>query len=376
MCRRAVVSAVACVLAVAATAPVSAQRAASPAERAQERRVDSIVAHLHRAKAELDAYDDSVARQRARMDTVQAGSLRLFVEASLRSRVEPAARVAAARVEAEAGPAAARLTKRWVIVRQLTDSTPDSIVVATAEGPKSPESLQIWGAPDDSLLTVWIHNDAMHLVAAEIPKAFKEWLYAELLPDSVNTVQWTNTRLVLVSSYSTVAHRCYSGDIPACSIGLRLTEVSDPVMEWYDDAGRRRVVSAWLESRRYDRRRPEWDQAERCGAGADAACIAALRQWRGLEDPVPPGERMILAKLAVQMGGPGAYERILSATGTPAQRLAAAAGVPIDSVLRVWQRRVHDTRLPSEDFSVTIAATSLAWILACGALSLRSSRWR
>jgi hypothetical protein len=76
------------------------------------------------------------------------------------------------------------------------------------------------------------------------------------------------------------------------------------------------------------------------------------------------------------MGGPGALDRLLTSNGSPSEALAAAAGAPIDSVLRRWQRNVHDSSIGSEDLSVKIVLMTLGWIAVLLALVSRISRWR
>ncbi len=231
--------------------------------------------------------------------------------------------------------------------------------------------MRLWGVADEATLTLWIRQNALRLLANEVESDFRRWLVGELLPDTSSTVAWTLRRLELISADAVVARRCYDGDLTACSIALELTPVADPITQFFDADGRRRLVerSEWA-ARQLDR-----PASDRCIAGVDAACIANLREWSRLE-AVPREHRLALAKLAIQLGGPAGYERILTTSGTPAQRIASAAGLPIDTVLRMWQRKVRETTVPSQDMSLGIAAGSLIWILACGALSLRSSRWR
>lgn len=378
MCSRTALGAA--LLAAAALNAAEAQRGADA------RRVDAVVAQWRRAYSALKAYDDSVRRERVHMDTIRVGSMRLYVEPQLHARAEAAARVAWSAVDSATGPAAQRLSQEWLIVRQLRDTTPDSLVVAVAPKSEGSEQMQLWGKPDDATLANWIRTDAMKLIASGLDRPFKQWLYSEAVsPDTLATVMWTILRLDVVSSYSTVAQACYRGDVPACSIALGLTEVPDPVTAWYDAPGRRRVVTAALERQHLESRRGTVDE-ELCIGGDDAACSRAIRSWsgtrycggctHGVPDPVRSGSRQALVKVAMRIGGRDAYWRLLSATGTPAQRIATTAGVPVDSVIRVWRANVHDTRLPSDDFSVKIAAASTLWIVVLGFLSVRSSRWR
>jgi hypothetical protein len=366
-------SAIAVLLALPSVRLLEAQRAASLEVRTQEHLVDTLVARWRNAYRALKSFDDSVARLRAVTDTLRVGSLRLLVEPALRVRVEAAARLASARIDSLAGSGAKRLESRWLAVHFANDSSRDSIVVATRLGDNS-EEMHIWGVVSDSAIAQWIYADALRLLSFGIDRPFHDWLASELSPDTLATVAWLATRLDVVSSDAFVARRCYDGDLAACRIAFRLVDVADPVTGWYDAPGRQRHVKL-VASRQFSGREGQ-NEAEDCAAGTDAACIAFMRKWPAMEDPIPSYRRRSLASVAMHMGGRSGFERMLTSTGTPAERLAAAAGAPVDSVLRVWLAKVRDTRLPSQDMTPGIAASSLGWILVCGLLALRSTRWR
>jgi len=357
--------------------PVGAQRAASPNVRAQERLVDTLVARWLNDYRALKSFDDSVARLRAVTDTVRVGSLRLLVEPALRVRVEAAARLAAARIDSVAGSGANRLERHWLAVHFVNDTSRDTIVVAARDNNNQDELFQLSGLATDSALAQWIYADAVRLLASGLDQSFQEWLGSELTPDTLATRAWLAARLEIVSSDAIVARRCYEGDLASCRIALRMVDVADPVTGWYDAPGRQRHVKL-VALRQFAplSGREGRNEADNCAAGADAACIAFMRKWQTMEDPVPRHRRQSLASVAMQMGGRSGFERMLNSTGTPAERLAAAAGAPVDSVLRVWLAKVRDTRLPSQDMTPGIAASSLGWILMCGLLALRSTRWR
>jgi hypothetical protein len=189
----------------------------------------------------------------------------------------------------------------------------------------------------------------------------------------VNTETWTGLRLNLVSGDPSIGRNCYSGDMDACHHVLGLKESADPIRDHFNAADRRRVVARDLKYIHVADRL----EANRCvNDGDDAACLIALRRRAMQYEPGNTGHNESLVRLAMSMGGPGGYQRFLGTRGTPAQRLAAAAGVPVENVVMEWQRRIVETRLPSQDMSSGIAVSSLLWIFACGALALRSTRWR
>ena len=372
MCSRIRVVTIAAALAWNAALPLGAQRAESPEVRAQQRRADTLVSRWRHASRALTAFDDSVALDRAVVDTLRVGSLRLLVEPALRVRAEAAARIAAARIDSLAGSGAKRLERHWLGVRFANDSSQDSIVV-TARSGNYVVFLSMYGVAPDSALGDWIFRHAQRLLGKDIDPPLFHWLREDLSPDTLTAEAWLSTRLAVLSADAIVARQCYEGDIAACRIVFDFVAVADPVMDLYDAAGRRRRVKS--QSRQFYSG-DAGAEAEDCVAGADAACIAFMRKHPELNDPVPGLRRLALATIAMQVGGRSGFERMLTATGAPAERLATAAGVPVDSVVRVWLARVRNTRLPSRDMTPGIAASSLGWMLVCGLLALRSSRWR
>jgi hypothetical protein len=83
-----------------------------------------------------------------------------------------------------------------------------------------------------------------------------------------------------------------------------------------------------------------------------------------------------LFQLAIALGGARAMERALATRGTIDRKLAAAAGVSADSVVRLWVARTRSVPKASESMSLTVAAASIGWILVFGVFAVRSSRWR
>ena len=355
----------------ATPAGLMAQRAPSQELRDQERLVDTLVARWRVAAHALRAYDDSVARVRAVTDTVRVGSLRILVEPDLRSRAETAARLASPRIDSLAGSAARRLETRWLVLHRMHDRGQDTIVLAARGANQDQEYLQVWGTFTDSVLGQAVYHNAQQLLSLSVDQQLKSWLIAELIPDTLPTTAWLGARLAVLSSPASIARSCYDGNLEACTVSLNPISRGDPVMTWFDAAARRRFVTTMRVVSG-----PNRDIAEACVGGSDAACINYMQHMEHLSDPIPPHVRSTVTAMAMQMGGRAGYERMLLATGTPLERLAIAAGVPADSVLRSWLSKVRDSRLPSQDMTPGIAAASMGWILVCGLLALRNTRWR
>jgi len=154
-----------------------------------------------------------------------------------------------------------------------------------------------------------------------------------------------------------------------CRLALGIDESADPVVEMLDASDRRKLVEN-LRENLWGRR-----GGEQCLAGADTACIAVLRA-NFVRAPISSSHRIDVVRLAMALGGPRSMERLLMTNGSVDDRIAAAARMPTDSVLRRWVSHAHDSRNPSDDMSMGIAASSLGWVLIFGALAFRSSRWR
>jgi hypothetical protein len=80
--------------------------------------------------------------------------------------------------------------------------------------------------------------------------------------------------------------------------------------------------------------------------------------------------------LAFDMGGGGAYERVLHTDDQVTDQLTAAAGTGIDSLVRSWRTHVMSARTEANMMTPGIAMVALFWTTTLGALALRSSRWR
>lgn len=368
MCKRGIV--LVAVFATLTAWPANAgAQVKSPALRTQERILDSLAANFRVVHAKLVAYDDSVRRSNGFRDTLRVGALNLLVDRSLRARVERLAAIAAAQLDSIAGTGTKRLTNAWTVVRRQRAS--DDTLVVTSVGRVS--GLEYWGAPADSTLVQWLRDQAIRQLRFSLDQPFKEWLRNELPFDSVKSDAWPRLRLQAVSSIFVVMRRCYDGNIAACSLGLGLPPATDPATQLLDSAGRQSFVEKTRGNYYWNVARSR--QLRQCiDEHSDTSCIAAIRLIN--VNDIMPGARAMLTQVSIQMGGTKGFERLLNASGTPSDRIAAAAGVSADSVVRVWQRRMHDTRLPSQDMTPAIAMGSLAWVLAFGALSLRSSRWR
>lgn len=116
--------------------------------------------------------------------------------------------------------------------------------------------------------------------------------------------------------------------------------------------------------------------------GGDVEACAVLLRLRERELPSVPERPILTARrslmqVALEMGGDGAYGRMLSAQGgTVADQLAAAAGGPSDTVLRRWHTAVTAARPESTILTKKGAWMAFFWVVLFVAVASRSSRWR
>lgn len=205
---------------------------------------------------------------------------------------------------------------------------------------------------------------------------FSRWRRGDLRirrADADQPLDWGGVRLDILWSRSLLGPRCYRGEVPSCSMLLGLTTVDDPVMSWYDSLARFEEVKA----RRGAALAYNRADTEACLAGDDAACGRALHTIKVFVEPPAGGvARDALTLEAIRIGGDSAAERMLTSRGTPAEALAAGAGVPVDSVLRSWQRHLHDASISSETMSWRMVILTIGWVALLFGLATRISRWR
>lgn len=117
-----------------------------------------------------------------------------------------------------------------------------------------------------------------------------------------------------------------------------------------------------------------------CVAGRLADCAYTL----GLAPPTsadPGGAfaaflRMDLLLTALEAGGPGAWERLRPAVGAPmAPALAAAANMPLDSLLSRWRRELLALRPDTRPVDGPGILLTLGWTAAVGLAALGIARW-
>src|SRR5262249_47508897 len=112
--------------------------------------------------------------------------------------------------------------------------------------------------------------------------------------------------------------------------------------------------------------------------GDDASCLLFIRSFdrRVLRLPLSQIARQSFARTALAMGREGEYGRLVNTKGGVREKLAAVAGVSLDSVVRVWHAEVLAAHPPSDRVPAATQWSTGFWILLLAALAVRSSRWR
>jgi len=359
---------------VAITTPIGKSRAQDTRELA--RRVDSAQARLQRATNALVSYRRSIADARAYSDTIAIadGALVIITTHELLPLVRAGAAIADLGLRQRVGAADSLLRGTMLAVR--TDSAHRvRSQVAVVRHLTTGESADRYEPAKPAAVASAIEDYAQATLLSLAPPTFREWLAVQLPVDTATDFNWMSVRLQLVTSRASVGHRCYAGDIAACKVTLGLALEPDPVTAWYDASARRGIIHDAQHSAVLDRA-----ASARCLGGSDADCIALIRTSNYLVNvtasPVSPGVHSTLVQQAYASGGPGVLQRLLTNGTSPAERLSAAAKVPVDTLVAQWLRNVRTRGIASDTFRPRIALIAVVWILAIGALALVSPRWR
>jgi hypothetical protein len=198
-------------------------------------------------------------------------------------------------------------------------------------------------------------------------KRWLPWIY----PDTVLRLHADAMYEELATTPWSAARRCYSGDLTACRLSLGVTRV-DPATGWYNAMDRRVYVAQVLHGTS--------EAARDCvDAGDDAACIASLKRAPGGAPEPPLGDqaRQFLLALAINAGGPRAFERLMAHPQEPLDaRIEAAADIPLDSLITRWRDQILAGHPKTVAADSQAAWAAVAWGIALTIVALRSTRWR
>jgi len=314
---------------------------------------------------------DSLARLRAReaLDTSRAGNVIVLAPAGLMSAARDAATTAWEGLYRTFGD-------------EILPARHKPLVTALYQADKGPPP---YGFPTDAAPIPVATGRGAHLLLPQMlftltdrlrkdfDRPFEHWLRGAIRTeplDHVSPLLFED----LVTSPSPLARACYVGSLDACGSALGLVAPRDPATEWYDAPGRRELVRNLV----IPRSGGVW-YGQCVEYGVDEACIRVLHgpDSMSVEPPLIFPNRELVVRMALQLGGPEAFHRLLGSAGRPVgQRLELAAGMSLDSLLTRWRQAVLLARPESVDVSAGIGWVALAWALVLSAFVLGSSRWR
>jgi hypothetical protein len=204
------------------------------------------------------------------------------------------------------------------------------------------------------------------------------WVMVGRVPLRTTTDRERADRYIeLATTESAAVRRCRTGEVASCLDILGVDSLSGRRLErWYEPADYRAMlrtvspppedsvaVAAWIRCR---------DSRDETGCRAAAAALPNDR----IPLPVSAAARLAFLREILDAGGAGAYDRLLSSTGTVRSRLTSAAAEPLDATVTRWLRHVERSRPERMHLPPTLIIASLGWTTAFLALALiRRSSW-
>lgn len=332
-------------------------------------RADSLAAEWRRADV-LARLADSMERERAigGRDTIAVGALRIIANRSPLPLREAAARAWVV-VDSLYGPAAQQLADRPYFILAVDPDT-------AARRPVLRVGFEV--AWDLSV------GDLTNLLLANIPLAppdreLETWLGAPLRPRLESTRDFARSYIRLVTAPSQSARLCFLGDIPSCRSVLDLDDSDSSYLRWYASPAERRALLLRSFADYFNRRPATAATWRECTGGNDTECVQLLRTLPRGSIPPPLGTdaHRLLVHVALRIGGRDAYGRLLADSSVAlGERLAAAAGVRLDTLVLRWRADVLAARPAAVTLPRWGVPVALGWILLLGGCALRSSRWR
>jgi hypothetical protein len=328
------------------------------------------------AKDSAQAIIDSIRDAAVPRDSLAAGGLMVrfapgALSASTRSAIERGAPKAWALVQQQLGAGAARAGRRLPIIVAEQPSRiriQPRTVAFTLQG--SASSGVWYPMPMTSEQAEEAILDLTGTIAAlDEPMVLKKYA-GEWIPASpLGADRWIDAAVDLSSSDAAVARDCVAGSIARCESALALTDVSDPLAEWYSPADWRVLVSHMP----VPNNEPPDRKALRlrCLTGTAPDVCALLERENPIPRPLIVDARRTLIGLALAVGGPEAYDRLLAADGTVLEILATTSGISADELVARWRTRVLAASPDRVRPRALEATTMIAWTLIFAAAARR-----
>ena len=330
-------------------------------------RADSLLRSWREAEVLADVAD-SLERVRATSgsDTITVGGLRIIANSSplpLRAAAERAWPV----LDSLFGTVAIDLAQQPFIFHAVDPDTAVHRPVLHV-GRELPWDLDLQATTTVLLTTV----EPPHF-----DPALATWLGGRLRP-SLNERAARDVFIQLVTAPSEAVRRCFLGDISRCGDVLQITDSTGLLTRWYvTPEEREALVRGSLTY--YFASGGTAPTLRRCLQHDAAACTALLQSLPPgtLPPPLASPARMLLVREALGVGGRDAYRRLVASPDAPmGARLASAAGIPLDSLVRRWRARAFAARPAPLALPWWATVAAVGWTAFFGFCAMQSSRWR
>jgi hypothetical protein len=196
-----------------------------------------------------------------------------------------------------------------------------------------------------------------------------------LLPASRSEL--ADAYIELATTESLVLRRCRAHDASACLDALGVDSMPGTrLTRWYTPDDYRSMVRVTAP--------PQQDSAAveawlRCRELGDAdGCRVAAQAITNERIPLPlsGSARFTFFRAVLDAGGPGSFDRLLSASGPLKERLATAANGRLDDVVLRWLDTVESSRPDRMKLRPSLVFASLGWTCIVVALALtRRTSW-
>lgn len=341
------------------------------------KRVDSLTT-AWRAAVAAQMHADSARALALPSDTIRVGNLVVLSDGGHVELSRATAAIVSPELDRAFGGWAARMQSHVLVVRRPTASgTPDDVTIVESGVADSGGRVLLTSSSlptTEALAAAWRRKSEEYL-SRDLDPPFREWLGVSVPIEPMTARGLAKGRVDLVLAHSRVAHECARGSAQACEQMLGLTPVDDPAFDLFDARERLDMIK-WYSF--VLQRRDPGSYARCVSAGAQAVCDSLVRSFPGdvIPKPAPPKVRLNFVQYALMLGGEGSFDRLVQTQGTLGDRIAAAAKMPVDSVVSRWQSNLMSSSSSSTAIDVATALSSVFWACLCGALALRSSRWR
>jgi hypothetical protein len=221
------------------------------------------------------------------------------------------------------------------------DARPPLVSLVRNDRVEHETRLEITPGDTAAALAGYLVATTAELVQERADKTFASWLLRGRLADAATNYQ--AAFVDLVTAPALVNRQCASGNAARCREALGLVIVSDPQATWYTEEDRRVIARAWWKARQHPTVNGEPPENPCSPTPITAACRTFIATLAPLVWTRPLGSdaRMSLLKVATDLGGDGAFSRLVADTTLPMDaRIAAAAAHPLDDVVLEWRTRV------------------------------------